>query len=186
MDFSGVVQTLFSKKSTSLLQKHSMPIAETQFYNMSTAVSESQGISNEQFRINRVREVVPDYDPVAIISASEAKIPSAKQEEYTTWRKSLNMDGMDYDYAAAFRAGLSKDTKTGHLEDTYKLPHHSTFPKHSVYAKGKYKSLAGSWKAPSVEGAEWSYTEGTGFKASIKELYDKAPAQYKKNYFDKI
>ena len=186
MELGGLVQTLFSKASTSLLKKHNVPIAETEFYNMSMAVSESKGISNEQFRVNRVKEVVPDYDPVAIISASEAKIPDTKVKEYETWRAGLNMDSMDYDYAAAFRAGLNKDAKTGHLSDEYKLPHHSTFPKHSVYAKGKYKSLAGSWKAPDANNAEWKYTEGTGFKSTIKEMYDKAPAQYKKQYFDKI
>lgn len=169
-----VDESLFDKMPT-------VPIAESTYYKMSNAVSEAHGTSNEAFRIARVREVYPGYDPDKMIKMSEARIPADQRADYMKWRNSLTtkdgtkLEARDYDYAGAWMAGSKarQQHANGHFTDEFKLPHHTTFSTKSRYAMGEhdaYAPIAGTWSQPKA-GGEWHYAEGPGWKTPMTELY---------------
>jgi hypothetical protein len=70
-----------------------------------------------------------------------------EEEKFLQW-KAINAphdSGEDYDLRGAYRAGLTKDIKSGHWPDTYKKPNHPTFSNQSIYSKYAPEK-AGSWK----------------------------------------
>jgi hypothetical protein len=60
------------------------------------------------------------------------------------------VQGQDYDYEGAQKAGEKPDPTTGHMTDKYKMPPHITFSNESIYSKqgqegGKWKQEGGKW-----------------------------------------
>jgi hypothetical protein len=61
----------------------------------------------------------------------------------------------DYDTYGAFKAGLTPDPVTGHLNDEFKLPNHITYSNESKYSKGKNAPPAGRWEGNDKDG--WTF-----------------------------
>lgn len=63
------------------------------------------------------------------------KLAPGEEAGYAAW-KALNAPGdssEDYDNQGAYKAGISRDPKTGHMPDTFKKPGHPTFSDESQY-----------------------------------------------------
>jgi|SRR5215831_4789967 len=74
-------------------------------------------------------------------------ITPAEEPAFQLWKqKNAPKDsGFDYDLAGAFKAGVVRDPKTGHMPDTFKKPNHPTFSNQSkFYAIAPEK--AGRWE----------------------------------------
>jgi len=79
--------------------------------------------------------------------AFDTKLTPSEEAKFKVWKQRYapNDSGMDYDLRGAFRAG-EKPGPDGHWTDKFKKPNHPTFSDQSQYARGEFKSLAGTWK----------------------------------------
>lgn len=82
-----------------------------------------------------VGESLPSYDELT------------GDETFKQWKERYapRDSGDDYDFRAAFNAGIKPDPITGHWPDTFKKPNHPTFSNESIYAKGENANKAGRW-----------------------------------------
>lgn len=86
------------------------------------------------------------------IERDGVKIPLPTPDEQTAFDAWLKAGGdrdpfhpdQHYDLLGAFRAGLKREGKGGHLPDTFKLPGHPTFSVESQYYKPGM--AAGKWE----------------------------------------
>lgn len=83
----------------------------------------------------------------------------------------------DYDVRAAYDAGIEPDPKTGHLDDTFKLPSHITYSEDSRSAKAKGAPPAGKWVGSDKDG--WT------FYANKTNIENAGGVDALRNYFKK-
>ena len=83
----------------------------------------------------------------AVPSDYDTKLDPDEEAAFQAWKAENAPDdsGEDYDLRGAWKAGLSPDADTGHMQDTYKKPNHPTFSDQSQYAIGNDAPKAGHW-----------------------------------------
>jgi hypothetical protein len=98
------------------------------------------------------------HSPEQLRKKVEARTVSAHDKNYNTilsqseesgfqnWKSknAPNDSGQDYDLRGAYKAGMQRDSDSGHMSDRFKKPNHPTFSVESVYAK-EAPEKAGHW-----------------------------------------
>lgn len=96
-------------------------------------------------RTGGARDTGEFFGPSNIRDTGEFHGPNFDQAAFEEWKATYapNDSGIDYDFRAAYLAGVLPD-ESGHWPDTYKLPNHPTFSDESIYAE-QNPDAAGHW-----------------------------------------